>query len=137
MALMLTPTSGGAEGWRKALIAVMPGSDVRVWPEIGDRADIDIAAVGVPPAGALRGLPKPALIISLTAGTDALLRDPDLPAVPIVRVGVPPAGDTMMNEMTLLHVMRHHRHLPEYARAQQRSEWIKCRSRPRASARSA
>jgi len=125
MALMLTPTSGGAEGWRKALIAVMPGSDVRVWPEIGDRADIDIAAVGVPPAGALRGLPKLRLIISLTAGTDALLRDPDLPAVPIVRVGVPPAGDTMMKETTLLHVMRHHRHLPEYARAQQRSEWIK------------
>ena len=65
------------------------------------------------------------MIISLTAGTDALLRDPDLPAVPIVRVGVPPAGDTMMNETTLMHVLRHHRHLPEYSRAQQRSEWIK------------
>ena len=125
MALMLTPTSGGAEGWRKVLIAAMPGLDVRVWPEIGDRADIDIAAVGAPPAGALRDLPKLGLVISLTAGTDALLRDPDLPAVPIVRVGVPPAGDTMMNETTLMHVMRHHRHLPEYARAQQRGEWIK------------
>lgn len=125
MALMLTPTSGGAEGWRDALVAVMPELDVRVWPKIGERADIDVAAVGAPPAGALRGLPNLRLIISLTAGTDALLRDPDLPAVPIVRVGAPPAGDTMMNETTLMHVMRHHRHLPEYLRAQQRCEWIK------------
>ena len=125
MALMLTPTSGGAAGWRNALVAAMPGLDVRIWPEIGDRADIDIAAVGAPPAGALRDLPNLRLIISLTAGTDGLLRDPDLPAVPIVRVGAPPAGDTMMNETTLMHVMRHHRHLPEYSRAQQRSEWIK------------
>jgi glyoxylate/hydroxypyruvate reductase len=125
MALMLTPTSGGAEGWRTALIAVVPGLDVRIWPEIGDRADIDIAAVGAPPAGALRDLPNLRLIVSLTAGTDALLRDPDLPAVPIVRVGAPPAGDTMMNETALLHVLRHHRYLPEYSRAQQRCEWIK------------
>jgi glyoxylate/hydroxypyruvate reductase A len=125
MALLLTPTSGRVQDWRQALIAAMPGLDVRVWPEIGARADIDILALGAPPAGALRDLPKLGLIISLTAGTDALLRDPDLPAVPIVRVGVPPGGDTMMNETTLLHVMRHHRYLPEYARAQQRSEWIK------------
>jgi glyoxylate/hydroxypyruvate reductase A len=125
MALMLTPTSGGAEGWRDALIAAMPGLDVRVWPKIGERADIDVAAVGAPPAAALRDLPNLRLIISLTAGTDGLLRDPDLPAVPIVRVGAPRAGDAMMNETTLLHVMRHHRYLPEYARAQQRGEWIK------------
>jgi len=125
MALMLTPTSGGAEGWRDALIAAMPGLDVRVWPKIGERADINVAAVGAPPAGALRDLPNLRLIVSLTAGTDALLRDPDLPAVPIVRVGAPPAGDAMMNETALLHVMRHHRYLPEYARAQARGEWIK------------
>jgi glyoxylate/hydroxypyruvate reductase A len=31
----------------------------------------------------------------------------------------------MMNEATLLHVLRHHRHMPEYLRAQQRAEWIK------------
>ena len=125
MALMLTPTSGGAEGWRDALVAVMPGLDVRVWPKIGDRADIDVAAVGAPPTGALRDLPNLRLIISLTAGTDGLLRDPDLPEVAIARVGAPPAGDTMMNETTLMHVMRHHRHVPEYARAQARGEWIK------------
>ena len=29
-----------------------------------------------------------------------------------------------MNEATLLHVLRHHRHLPAFALAQQRCEWI-------------
>jgi glyoxylate/hydroxypyruvate reductase A len=102
----------------------MPGIDLRVWPDIGAPGDIEIAAVGMPPAGALRGLPNLRLIVSLTAGTDALLRDPDLPAVPIVRAG-DPGGDAMMNETALLHVLRHHRHMPDYLRAQQRSEWIR------------
>ena len=124
MALLLTPTSGGVDAWRQALLALVPDLDVRVWPDLGDRADIDIAAVGPPPAGALRDLPNLRLIISLTAGTDALLRDPDLPAVPIARCG-DPSGDVMMNETALLHVLRHHRHMPEYLRAQQRGEWLK------------
>lgn len=124
MAILVTPVSGGADVWRDALTAAIPDADVRVWPNVGNRDDIEIAAVGAPPKGALAGLPNLRLIISLTAGTDALLRDPDLPPVPIVRAG-DPAGDTMMNETALMHVMRHHRYLPEYARAQQRGEWIK------------
>jgi len=124
MALLLTPTSGGAEAWRHALITAMPDLDVRVWPDVGKRADIEIAAVGAPPASALRDLPNLRLIISLTAGIDALLRDPDLPDVPISRSG-DPAGDTMMNETALLHVLRHHRFMPDYQAAQQRREWIK------------
>jgi glyoxylate/hydroxypyruvate reductase A len=69
-----------------------------------------VVAIGPPPAGALRKLPNLGLIVSLTAGIDALFRDPDLPAVPIVRTG-DPNGDTMMNETTLLHVLRHHRYM--------------------------
>jgi len=124
MALLLTSTPGGAEAWRYALVSAIPDLDVRVWPNVGNRADIDIAAVGAPPAGALRDLPNLRLIISLTAGIDALLRDPDLPDVPISRSG-DPAGDAMMNETTLLHVLRHHRYMPEYQATQQRREWIK------------
>lgn len=124
MALLLTSTPGSAEAWRYALVAAMPDLDVRVWPNVGNRADIDIAAVGAPPAGALRDLPNLRLIISLTAGIDALLRDPDLSDVPISRSG-DPAGDAMINKTTLLHVLRHHRYMPEYQAAQQRREWIK------------
>jgi glyoxylate/hydroxypyruvate reductase A len=124
MALLLTPVSGGADIWRQALVAAMPGLDVRVWPDVGDRTAIEIAAVGAPPPGALHGLPNLRLIISLTAGVDGLLRDKDLPAVPLVRAG-DASGDMMMNESALLHVLRHHRYLPDYQRAQARREWIK------------
>jgi glyoxylate/hydroxypyruvate reductase A len=131
MTLLLTPTFGAAEVWRGALATAMPELDVRIWPELGNAADIDVAAFGPPPAGAMRKLPNLRLIVSLTAGTDALLRDPDLPPVPIVRAG-DPAGDAMMNETTLLHVLRHHRHMPDYLHAQQRCEWIKMPIKPAA-----
>ena len=131
MTLLLAPTFGGAEVWRGALTTEMPELDVRIWPELGNAAEIEVAAFGSPPAGAMRKLPNLRLIVSLTAGIDALLRDPDLPAVPIVRAG-DPAGDAMMNETTLLHVLRHHRHMPDYLQAQQRCEWIKMPIKPAA-----
>ena len=95
-----------------------------MWPDIGDADQIEAAAVGAMPPGALKKLPNLRLIVSLTAGTDALLSDPDLPDVPIVRCG-DPAGDVMMNETALLHVLRHHRYMQDYLRAQQRCEWIR------------
>jgi glyoxylate/hydroxypyruvate reductase A len=131
MALLITPTFGGAEVWRSAFAAAAPELEVRIWPELGNGAEIDVVAIGPPPAGALRKLPNLGLIVSLTAGIDALFRDPDLPAVPIVRTG-DPNGDTMMNETTLLHVLRHHRYMPDYLRAQQRCEWIKMPIKPAA-----
>jgi len=124
MALLLSPQPGTGDVWRRALAAVMPELEVRVWPDIGDPAAIDIAAVGAMPEGALKKLPNLQLILSLTAGTDTLLEDPDLPAVPIARTA-DPDGDAMMNEAVLLHVLRHHRYMPEYLRAQQRCEWLR------------
>jgi glyoxylate/hydroxypyruvate reductase A len=124
MALLLTPIFGSAEVWRRAFAADMPELEVRIWPEVGNPADIEAAAIGQLPRGALRKLPNLRLIIALFAGTDALLRDPELPDVPIARAG-DPAGDAMMNESVLLHVLRHHRHMPAILQAQQRCEWIK------------
>jgi len=115
---------GSAEVWRKAFAAEMPELEVRLWPELGDPADIEVAAIGALPAGALRKLPNLRLIVSLFAGADALLRDTDLPDVPIARGG-DPEGDDMMNETTLLHVLRYHRNMPAYLEAQARCEWIK------------
>ena len=124
MALLLAPQSGTGDVWRRAFAAAMPELEVRIWPEVGDPAAIDIAAVGAMPAGALAKLPKLRLILSLTAGVDTLLSDPALPAVPIARTA-DPDGDAMMNETALLHVLRHHRSMPDYLQAQQRCEWIR------------
>lgn len=124
MALLITPIFGRAEDWRSLFAAAMPELELRFWPDAGNPADIDVAAVSAAiPRGKLKEFPNLRLIVSLLAGAEALLADPELPDVPIVRAGSPD-GDIMMNEATLLHVLRHHRHLPEFALAQQRCEWI-------------
>ncbi len=129
MALLLTPRFGSPEVWRREFSAVMPKLDVRMWPDIGDPADIEAAALVSMPAGELAKLPNLRIILSLTAGIEKLLDDPGLPDVPIVRAG-DPAGDAMMNETALLHVLRHHRNMPEYVRAQARREWKKLPIKP-------
>ena len=125
MALLLTPVFGTPDEWRRLIAAEMPDLDVRIWPDdVGDPTDIEIAAVAGFPRGKLKTFPNLRLIVSLTAGIDMLIGDPDLPAVPIVRAA-DPAGDAMIDEFALLHVLRHHRELPELALAQQSGKWIR------------
>jgi glyoxylate/hydroxypyruvate reductase A len=123
MALLLNAFFGKPEDWRRLFAAEMPQLDLRIWPDAGDPAGIEVAAVAALPPGRLKAFPNLRLIVSLLAGAEALLRDPELPDVPIVRAGNPD-GDAMMNEAALLHVLRHHRNLPAYLLAQQRCEWI-------------
>jgi glyoxylate/hydroxypyruvate reductase len=123
MAILVSPIGGPSPDWKRLFAAELPGVEVRFFPDIGDPADIDVAAIARVPPGVLAGLPKLRLIVSLMAGQETLLADRTLPkGVPIVRAGNP-AGDAMMNETALLHVLRHHRLLPDYLLAQQRREW--------------
>jgi glyoxylate/hydroxypyruvate reductase A len=121
MALLLTPLGPPPE-WLRHFKAELPDLEVRLWPEFGNRDEIEIAAVGSLPHGELARLPKLRMIASLFAGQDLLLGDPQLPDVPIVRTDTPD-GSWSMTETVLLHVLRHHRFLPQYQEAQQRREW--------------
>jgi len=123
MILLMTPIFAPPPVWRDYFAREMPEIELRFWPETGNPAEIDAAAISRLPENALRALPNLKLIISLFAGQDLLLSDKTLPAgVPIVRAAHP-AGDEMMTETVLLHVLRHHRQLPELLLAQQRAEW--------------
>lgn len=124
MALLVTPVFGTPDEWRALIAADMPDLDVRIWPEVGDPGDVEVAAIAGLPRGKLKTFPNLRMIVSLTAGVDMLLGDPDLPDVPIARAAEP-GGDAMIDEFALLHVLRHHRELPELALAQQKSEWIR------------
>lgn len=111
--------------WTKALRRHVPELEVRVWPEVGDVADIDVALVWRYPQGDLRRYPNLKLICSLGAGVDHILGDPDLPAnVPLTRI-VDPALAAGMSEYVLLAVLRYHRYLPEYGRFQCEGRWKK------------
>ncbi|MDP5018078.1 MAG: hypothetical protein NWQ43_12370, partial [Dolichospermum sp.] len=68
----------------------MPNIDLQIFPDCGNFEDVEIALAWKPPLGALLKFPNLKLIISLSAGVDHLLRDPNLPDnISIVRLVSP------------------------------------------------
>src|SRR5690606_41268792 len=86
MALLIIG-SQRTEEFASAARALKSGLDIRVWPETGRVEDIRYALAWGPPMGALKTLPNLELIISVGAGVDHLMKDPELPDVPVVRYG--------------------------------------------------
>jgi glyoxylate/hydroxypyruvate reductase A len=110
MALLFVIRTWAAEEWRRAMAALAPDLDLRVWPDhMGDPGEVYYAVAWLPPPNVLRGLPNLKVIFSLGAGVDAILADRTLPGtIPIVRVV--DADLTMrMSEYVVLHVLMHHR----------------------------
>ena len=123
MALLFRSSVDSAARWSAELARLMPGLDIRVWPQIGDPAAIDYALVWRPEPGMLAALPNLKLILSLGAGVDHVLVDPQLPAgVPIVRLVDPYLTDAM-SEFVVLQVLRLHRHDLDYRAQQQALIW--------------
>ncbi len=115
MALLFSSAMDPADWWTAELARRVDDLEVRVWPDVGDVADIEFALVWQPRAGDLRRYPNLRAIFSLGAGVDHLLGDPSQlpPGVPIARV-VDPLLTAGMTEFVLLHVLRYHRCWPEY-----------------------
>jgi glyoxylate/hydroxypyruvate reductase len=122
MALLFLSPDDPADLWRAELQARIPDLDVRIWPQVGDPAEIDVALVWRPPPGELARYPNLRAILSLAAGIDGLVADPDLPDVPIARM-VDPSLTRTMTEYVLLAVLRHHREFDRFERAQRAREW--------------
>lgn len=114
-----------------AVAAVAPDLEIRVWPDIGHAQDIQAALVWFPPRGVLATLPNLKLIASIAAGTEHILRDPDLPAgVPVTRV-VDPGGLTRgMVEYVRWNVVLYQRDLHLYLRDQRTARWVERPQRP-------
>ncbi len=131
-AILVAVDGPQAAQWAELFRARGEGRPVRLWPEIGDASDIEIACVWRAPHGLLAALSKLKLIVSLTAGVDHLLADPTLPDVPIVRAA---HADLSMRvtEYVVLHTLRYHRRQPLYEAQQRRRLW-KEHAQPAASA---
>jgi glyoxylate/hydroxypyruvate reductase A len=123
MALLFRSSVDSAARWREQLDRLMPEHAMRVWPDIGDPAEIDYALVWRPEPGLLAALPNLKLILSLGAGVDHILGDPLLPRrVPIVRL-VDPGLTDAMSEYVALQVLRLHRLDLDYRAQQQARIW--------------
>ncbi len=123
MALLFVSDSDDPAAWRAALERRLPGLDMRVWPETGDAGDVDAALVWNHPRGALAKFPNLRAILSLGAGVNHILDDPELPpGVPVARI-VDPALAEGMAEYATLAVLRYHRNFDAYEKFQRDRRW--------------
>jgi len=123
MALLFRSTVDSAARWQAQLARLTQQLDIRVWPEIGNPMEIDYALVWRPEPGFLASLPSLKLILSLGAGVDHLLGDPQLPRhIPIVRLVDPHMTDAM-SEYVVLQVLRLHRRDLDYRAQQEAGVW--------------
>jgi glyoxylate/hydroxypyruvate reductase A len=88
--------------------ATAAGLDIVHADEAYDPDAVRYAAVWKPKPGALAKLPNLKAIINLGAGVDALMADPTLPDVPVVRI-VNPDLTQRMTEYVVWQVLHHHR----------------------------
>lgn len=119
MAILVSPSSR-IEEWAAELRAQMPNEDLRVWPEVGDPAEIEYLIAWRMSRADLATLPNLQCILCQGAGTEQWQK-PGID-VPVVRLADP----EMANEMAgyaVAWVLRHQRRFSELESAQHRGEW--------------
>lgn len=122
MSLLFVSETEAPEPWIEALSSQMPELELRVWPDAGRPEDVRYALAWKPPPGMLASLPGLEVVFSLGAGVDALLQDPTLPDLPIVRM-VETGLAEGMREWVALQVLYWHRGLHAYRRQQEHARW--------------
>jgi glyoxylate/hydroxypyruvate reductase A len=115
---------GGAEAWTAAFAERIPGLEVRFWPDVGNVDDVQYLAFRRPDFDELPDFPNLKAMISRSAGVDGFVNHPRLPRVPLGKMD-PSAGDPMMTEYVVMHVLRFHREMPAYQERQARGEWAR------------
>ena len=125
LALLIT---GGTENWapqrwRERFKRVCPDRVVALIPDDAIEPDqVRYAAVWKPKPAALRAFPNLEVIFNLGAGVDAVVADPALPDVPLVRVAVDDLTKRM-TEYVVMHVLMHHRRQGYYTQSQRNRVW--------------
>jgi glyoxylate/hydroxypyruvate reductase len=112
-----------AERWKARFDSVCGNRPVLQRTEaLSDPAAVRYVAVWKPVPGELAAFPNLKAIFNLGAGVDAVIADPSLPNVPLVRVAV---GDLTgrMTEYVVLHVLMHHRQELYLRQSQREKRW--------------
>ena len=122
MPILILAPAMRTRAWEKQLAICEPGLDLRVWPDTGSLEDVTFALVWNHPPGALGRFPALGCVASMGAGVDAILADPELPDVPIVRI-VDPSLSRSMAEYLLLAVLGWIRQMDRYREDQPRRRW--------------
>ncbi|MGE0718373.1 MAG: 2-hydroxyacid dehydrogenase [Alphaproteobacteria bacterium] len=120
--------------WAQLLSERAPELEFRMWPEVGDPADVRYLIAWLPPPDLATQFPNLEVLFSVAAGVDQL----DLRAVPahlpVVRM-VEPNLVASMAEYVTMAVLMLHRNLVDYIGHQRERLWREIRVRPASSRR--
>lgn len=123
MALLFKADIDRGGAWAAAFNKQVPDQELRLWPEVGDKSEIEFAVVWQPPAGFLASLPNLKGIFSIGAGIDHLLADPKLPRdVPVIRM-VEPGLTAGMTQFVVMACLMIHRSMIDYRNQQLARHW--------------
>ncbi|MDA8445824.1 2-hydroxyacid dehydrogenase [Paracidovorax valerianellae] len=111
-----------------------PEIDFRIWPDIGDAAQVRFLAAWEPPQDLATRFPQLQVLFSSGAGVDQFDFAALPPALPVVRMVEPGIVQGMVEYVTHA-VLGLHRDMPQYRRQQQQGEWRALPVRPASSRR--
>ncbi|MCB1738907.1 MAG: glyoxylate/hydroxypyruvate reductase A [Gammaproteobacteria bacterium] len=107
--------------WLDSFARLAPRLELRVWPDVGEPAEVDYLLAWNAAADAIRAMPNLKAVFSLGAGVDHLQEvAAELACIPVVRIK-DQALTEGITEYVVYHVLGFHRHMHRY-RAQQREQ---------------
>ncbi|WP_046114351.1 2-hydroxyacid dehydrogenase [Aquincola tertiaricarbonis] len=119
--------------WAEVFRERLPMVDFRIWPDVGDPAQVRFLAAWEPPPDLVHSFPNLQVLFSSGAGVDQFDLAALPPTLPLVRM-VEPGIIHGMVEYVSHAVLGLHRDMPQYRRQQQAGQWQPLPVRP-ASAR--
>ena len=134
MAFLYKADPARGEQWAKLFAQRAPELSFRLWPDVGDPADIRYLAAWQPPEDPARTLPNLEVVFSVGAGVDQFDLSSVPPHVPVVRMIEPGIVEGMVEYVTQA-VLTVHRDLFDYRLQQQNKTWKELPVRAAASRR--
>lgn len=122
MAILYTsePTRGAE--WAQLIASKAPGLSFRIWPDVGDPADIRYMISWIPQEGIFERLPNLELLFSVGAGVDQLDLSKVPDHLPVVRM-IEPGLVAGMLDYVAMTVLALHRDLVCYIAQQRQKVW--------------
>ena len=118
----------GAE-WARFFAERAPHLPFRLWPDIGDPADVRYLVAWVPPDDIAATFPNLELVFSVGAGVDQFDASKLPPHIPLLRMLEPGIAETMVEYVTMA-VLALHRDLLHFIAQQKEQAWREIRITP-------
>ncbi|MEL6560600.1 MAG: glyoxylate/hydroxypyruvate reductase A [Bacteroidota bacterium] len=122
MSIVIIAPTRDCSQWIEQLLKLDESLEIEVYPEVSDPSKVECAVVWLYPHGVLNEYPNLKLICSMGAGVDHILKDPDLPHVPVTRV-VSERLAFSMNTYVAMAVLNLHRNYDKYQADQKAKIW--------------